>query len=58
MHKKIMFEFLSENPLCILGLLCACWPGIFPIVITWYLTKKGSPIQVTLRGRDVLRDDI
>lgn len=55
-----MFEFFSNNPLVALGLICACWPGLLPVGLAWWigrrydLTIKKRPQQYEEgRGEDV-----
>lgn len=32
-----MTQFLSENPLVLFAMMCLCWPGIIPVILTAYI---------------------
>lgn len=43
-------EFLARNPLIMIGLVCACWPGLLPLIAAYYIGRRGMPLLIRWRG--------
>lgn len=41
-----------NNPWIVLICLLACWPGIIPAALAFYIGRRGSPLAVKWRGLD------
>lgn len=47
-----MFEFLANNPFCLLGICFMFTPGVIPMGLAYWLGRNGSPIRISWRGHN------
>lgn len=45
-------EILANNPFLILCGLGLCFPAPVPVLLAWWIGRRGSPVSIAWRGWD------